>query len=207
MTFRIYAACIALSVPATAMAQTAVAPKNVTAEDVVTKPLSDMNLKKEEIPPILIAARDRPYSLAGLKSCAAVQSEVGKLNAVLGDDIDVMEEQSRGDKRGNSVGSIAKSIVGSLIPFGGVIREISGANANERQWQQAIYGGTARRAYLKGYGQQRGCRYPARAASPADIAMLQKTRAAEEAAKDRKDKGGKAEYEAKPVVQPVSRKR
>lgn len=184
MTFRILAACITLASSTSALAQTAVSPKDVTAEDVVTKPLSDMNLKKEEVPPVLIAAQDHPYSLAGLKTCKAVQAEVGRLDAVLGDDIDVAEEQSRGSKRGNSVGNIAKSIVGSLIPFGGIIREISGANANERQWQMAIYAGSARRAYLKGYGQQRGCRYPARAASATDIAMLQKARVAEEARKD-----------------------
>jgi len=189
------------------MAQTAVSPGNVTAEDVVTKPLSDMNLKKEEVPPILIAARNNPYSLSGMKSCASVQAEVGRLNAVLGDDIDVATEQTRGEKRGNTVGNIAKSIVGSLIPFGGVIREVSGANANERQWQQAIYAGASRRAYLKGYGQQRGCRYPARPASSADIARLQKARAMEEAGKDRKDKDtGNEKSDPKATSTPTPKK-
>ena len=41
-------------------AQTVVSPGHTTAEDVVTKPLTDMNIKKDEIPPILLAAQDRP---------------------------------------------------------------------------------------------------------------------------------------------------
>jgi hypothetical protein len=69
---------------------------------------------------------------------------------VLGDDIDVVEEKTAGEKRGNTVGSLAKSVVGSLIPFGGIIREISGANENQRQWQVALYAGSVRRAFIKG---------------------------------------------------------
>ena len=59
---------LALLVGATAapaFAQTAVAPSNVTAGDVATTPLSDLNLKKEEIPPILLAAREATYDLGG----------------------------------------------------------------------------------------------------------------------------------------------
>ncbi len=157
----------ALTTPAFAPAfgQTAVDPGNVTANDVVTKPLSDINLKKKPVPEVLEAAIERPYTLAGLKSCARIQTAVRGLDAVLGDDIDAVEELTRGQKRGNTAGNVAKSVVGSLIPFSGVIREISGANNNERRWQVAIYAGSVRRAFLKGVGLQRGCRYPARPAS------------------------------------------
>lgn len=148
-----------------ALAQTAVDPGNVTANDVVTKPLSDINLKKKMVPEVLEAAIERPYSLAGLRTCPRIQSAVRNLDAVLGDDIDAIEEKTRGEKRGNAAGHVAKSIVGSLIPFEGVIREISGANNHERQWQVAIYAGSVRRAFLKGVGLQKGCRYPARPAS------------------------------------------
>jgi hypothetical protein len=56
-------------------------------------------------------------------------------------------------------------VVGSLIPFRGIIRELSGANDQQRKVSTAIQAGVARRAYLKGVGQQRGCAYPARAAT------------------------------------------
>lgn len=188
---RIFATlCIVATVSplSSAAGQTAVDPGNVTAAEVVTKPLSDMNLRKDDVPPILIAARQDAYSVAGLRSCSAIQAEVRKLDAVLGDDIDVVEDKSLGEKRGNSVGNIAKSVVGSLIPFGGVIREISGANENQRQWNVAIYAGSVRRAYLKGMGAQKGCRYPARAASGSDFALIRAAREKAQAAKEAEKK-------------------
>ena len=126
---------------------------------------SDINLKKKAVPEVLQAAIERPYSLVGLKTCSRIQTAVRNLDAVLGDDIDAIAEKTRGEKRGNAAGQVAKSIVGSLIPFEGVIREISGANNHERRWQVAVYAGSVRRAFLKGVGLQRGCRYPARPAS------------------------------------------
>jgi hypothetical protein len=64
-----------------------------------------------------------------------------------------------------SPGRVAQSVVGSLIPFRGVIREISGANAHDRALREAVIAGVARRSFLKGIGQARGCRYPARSAT------------------------------------------
>jgi hypothetical protein len=195
-------------------AQTAVSEEKVTAGDVVTKPLSDFNIKKDEVPDILVAARNKPYDVTGLKKCPAIAAEVAKLDAVLGDDIDVARDD------GNStikMGNIAKSLVGSLIPFGGVIREISGANAQQRKWNEAIYAGSVRRAFLKGVGEQRGCKYPARSATPKDVSALWLARDAAEAKEGKKDSGDAkddkksekekssksepARFESKPVVQ------
>jgi len=156
-----------------ALAQTVVAPENVKAGDVVAKPLDDLNLRKDEIPPILIAAREDTYGLNGVRTCPALAGEIGRLDAVLGPDIDVVSDKTRDEKRGNTVGTVAKSVIGSFIPFGGVIREVTGAAGRERQSQVALYAGASRRAFLKGYGQARGCRYPARAATPAQAAAIQ----------------------------------
>jgi len=179
--------------PLPAAAQTAVDQPNVTAEDVATKPLSDMNLKKDEIPPLLLQARTAPYDLTGLNRCAALGSAITQLDAVLGDDIEIVDAKTDAEKRGNSVGNIAKALVGSLIPFGGVIREVSGANAQQRAWNEAIYAGSVRRAFLKGVGQHKGCNYPARPATAREAAEIsaqrETARLAEEAAKEaKKDK-------------------
>jgi hypothetical protein len=163
----------ALAAAPCAAAQTVVAPQNVTAGDVVTSPLETLNIKKDEIPPILNAAREDSYSLAGLRTCRAIGAEIVQLDAVLGPDIDVASDKTQGEKRGNAVGNIAKSVISSFIPFGGVIRQMTGAADRERQWQVALYAGASRRAFLKGYGQARGCRYPARAATPAQAAAIQ----------------------------------
>jgi hypothetical protein len=81
---------------------------------------------------------------------------VGQLNGVLGEDVDSAR------KRGKAVipGKVAQDIVGGIIPFRGVVREITGANAESRALQQAIYAGFARRAFLKGVGLQKDADTP-----------------------------------------------
>lgn len=220
LRFALLPCTCAIALPA--IGQTAVSQDQVTVGDVVTSPLSDLNIKKDEVPAVLVTAREKPYSLGGMGRCPAISSEIAQLDAVLGDDIDI----ARDDGGSNiSVGNVAKSLVRSLIPFGGVIRELSGANAQERKWNEAIYAGSVRRAFLKGVGQQRGCKYPARTASAKDAATLWAKRDAAAAAekdekakpektaetkpkdakKSGKDAKGRAvKYEAKPVVQPTS---
>ena len=137
-----------------------VTEKNVSAADVVTTPLSDLNLRKGEIPPVLIEAGDQAYSLDGASTCQQLSATVTRLDAALGEDIDL--PQAGGQR--TSGGRMAQSVVGSFIPFRGLIREVSGASGRERELQAAILAGVARRAFLKGVGQARGCRYPARSA-------------------------------------------
>ena len=57
---------------------------------------------------------------------------------------------------------VAKGLVGSIIPFRGLVREVSGAAGDQRKAEAAVRAGLARRAYLKGLGQGKGCKYPAR---------------------------------------------
>jgi hypothetical protein len=144
--------------------------RDVGAKDVALTPLSDLGLRKGEIPQLLIQAQVEPYDLAGLNRCPQIAAAIGELDAILGDDIDVAIA------KGQAIlpGRVAQSVVGSFIPFRGVIRELSGASAQDRKIQAAIYAGTARRSFLKGVGQQRGCRYPARSATPGIIAAAER---------------------------------
>jgi len=155
--------------------------RDPSAVDVIATPATDLNLKKGEIPPILVAAAQSPYGLAGMRRCADLAAEVSRLDAVLGDDIDIAQTPSRRV----SAGKVAQSVVGSFIPFRGIIREISGASEQERKQQLAIYAGSTRRSFLKGVGYQRGCPWPARSATPAMLARI----ASENAAKA--EPGGK----------------
>jgi hypothetical protein len=159
-----------------------VTQRDPNAVDVIATPASDLNLKKDEIPPILLAAEDDPYGLAGMRRCADLSAEVRRFDAVLGDDFDLAEASGRKI----SAGRVAQSVVGSFIPFRGLIREVSGANAQERRLQNAVYAGSARRAFLKGVGLQRGCPWPARPATPAMVARAAQDAAARDAAKDGK---------------------
>ena len=179
-------ASAAIVLPAVASAQDKpaepdkpITERDVGAKDVALTPLSDLNLRKGEIPPLLIAAQEQPYDLTGLSRCPALAAAIGELDAVLGDDLDVA--QAKGQQL--SPGRVAQSVARAFIPFNGVIRELSGANNQERKIQTAIYAGTARRSFLKGVGQQRGCRYPARSATPHVIAAAQAEAEAAQAAR------------------------
>lgn len=158
--------------------------KDVTAGDVAATPVTDLNLKKGEIPPLLTAAIQRPYTLQGLGGCQQLAAAIGELDAVLGDDIDVPQP---GGRR-TTPGHVAQEVAGSFIPFRGVIREVSGANSRNRELQSAIYAGVARRSFLKGIGESRGCRYPARSITPEVYARRQAELEARQAAGKTQDR-------------------
>jgi len=125
--------------------------------DSVTEPFDG-----KEAPEKLKAIQDDPYSLAGLGKCAAIIREVQELNAVLGPDVNERVDKSLAKKREETAGRVAGTVAGSVIPFGGLIGEVTGANAERRRYAEAVYAGTVRRGFLKGVGLQRGCKAPAR---------------------------------------------
>lgn len=154
---------VALSSPALAQG---VAQPTPTVEDVITKPLADVNLKKREMPPELLAIRDHPYASEGLTTCTAIMTEIEKLNGALGPDFDEVEVDEETRKRKQDVANAAGGLVSSLIPFRSLIREISGAGRADRDYREALYAGVVRRGYLKGLGQARNCPAPARPLHP-----------------------------------------
>jgi hypothetical protein len=143
--------------------------REVGARDVAQTPLKDLNLRKDPIPEVLLRAVDAPYSVEGLSKCGHYAAAVEELDVVLGIDFDVASPEDRRI----SAGRVAQSIVGSFIPFRGVVREVSGAAKHERDFQEAILHGMMRRAFLKGMGLKLGCAYPARPADDATRARIQ----------------------------------
>ncbi|MDJ0641648.1 MAG: hypothetical protein QNJ15_02420 [Erythrobacter sp.] len=127
-------------------------------EDVARTPLSDLNIDSKDIPPVLIAAAGDPYAFDGLASCNDIVARIAELDQVLGSDYDLVGEADTGI----SEGKIAQGVVGSIIPFRGLVREVSGAAGDERKLRAAATAGMVRRGFLKGIGLQRGCDYPAR---------------------------------------------
>ncbi|MEO0591733.1 MAG: hypothetical protein AAFZ11_14415 [Pseudomonadota bacterium] len=159
MVRAILASALALSL-ANVSASPAAAQKvdKEDVKDVAETPLEDIGLTKEEIAEILLAAAENPYAPAGNGRCAALIEEIEKLTSVLGDDIDALEDK---DAKINGKNA-AKGLFGSIIPFRGVVREISGAAGNQRKAEAAVTAGMVRRGYLKGLGQAKGCKYPGR---------------------------------------------
>lgn len=154
------AAGLVLAAPLAARDPEPVTDREPGVRDVATTPITDLNLAQDPIPPVLLAAKEAPYLSEGISDCAAIGGAIAELDQVLGPDLDIA--QSERDRI--SAGRIAKSAVGSLIPFRSIIREISGAADHQREFEAAILAGAMRRAYLKGLGQQMGCAYPARPA-------------------------------------------
>ncbi|MFM5913445.1 MAG: hypothetical protein ACKOPR_01680 [Chakrabartia godavariana] len=160
---RRFSVLLVLTSPAAAQGVGQPAP---TVEDVITRPLADVNLKRREMPPELIAIRDHPYAAEALTSCAAIGAEIEKLNTALGPDFDEVEVDEASRKRKEDVANAAGGLVSSLIPFRSLVREISGAGRADRDYREALYAGVVRRGYLKGLGQARNCPAPARPLHP-----------------------------------------
>jgi len=137
--------------------------------DAVTAPLTDLNLKRVRIPQILLDAMQRPYDLNGLDRCETIADEVTKLDTVLGADLDEPppppDTSTMGQKGGRmakkaGVGAVTRA-TRSIIPFRGLVREMTGAERHEKEVNAAIQAGKVRRAYLKGVGMNKNCAPPA----------------------------------------------
>jgi hypothetical protein len=154
--------CFALSSAAAAPPGEKPQDAGAAMGDAVTQPLADINLKRRTVPAELSAILGNPYALDGVRTCRQIISEVQKLNAVLGDDVDRIEVDPNSRKRREGAAGVTRGVISSLIPFRSLIREVSGARASEEDYREAIFAGVIRRGFLKGYGQARRCRAPGR---------------------------------------------
>jgi hypothetical protein len=145
---------VALACPAAGLAQDKHDSTMKDAGEVASQPVRDVGLAKTKIPPVLLEASDGPYDLTGMGSCAAIANEIRALSHEIGPDFD-------SGKPGRKA-SLAKvggaAVVNSLIPFRGVVREVSGAAAADRALLAAQQAGFARRGFLRGVGLSRHCR-------------------------------------------------
>ena len=189
--------------PALAAQEKPITDSDPDAMDVAKTPVTDLNIDKQDIPELLIAAQRQPYTLRGLPTCGPLIAAVNDLDQLLGPDIDLPQEA----RDRISAGRVAKTVVGSFIPFRGLIREVSGANDHDRKVRAAIQAGLARRGFLKGVGRSRGCSYPARPASRKDIAAAMMQRAVEDTdqrgkpVQEEQRKNSNPRYSSEPVVQ------
>jgi hypothetical protein len=136
--------------------------------DAATSPLTDLNLIRADIPPVLIAAQKAPYAVPADAGCASLTVQVEAIDAVLGADLDVPPSDTnpglipRGQEAAtkSAVGAIRGAAEG-LIPYRSWVRKLSGAERYSREVSAAIAAGIVRRSFLKGLGQAAGCQTPA----------------------------------------------
>jgi len=129
------------------------------AAKIVSQPVRDVGVGKSKIPPPLAKAVDSPYGLEGLKTCKQLAGALEELNGVLGPDFaaGTKYHENHAAKLAEAGG---KTVVNSLIPFRGLVREVSGAAPADRRFQAAVDTGYARRGFLRGVYIQRRCKPP-----------------------------------------------
>lgn len=129
------------------------------AAEIGAQPARDLGASERKVPAILQKAYTAPYDVKHSKDCRSISREIAELNKVLGDDYASQNEYSE-----NRAGKIAeaggKTLINSVIPFRGVIREITGAAPDDRRMSAAVDAGLARRGFLRGISYKQGCRKP-----------------------------------------------
>lgn len=147
----------ALLLPATLAAQEKKDDTLSEAGRIASRPAQDVGIAKSKVPLVLRRAAAAPYSRKGTGTCAQLTGGIRALDGALGPDFDDRSPVSE-----NKAGKIAKvageALVDSIIPFRGLVREVSGAAGAQRRLQAATYAGLARRGFLRGLYQSRGCR-------------------------------------------------
>ena len=137
--------------------------------DAARAPLRDLNLMKEEIPPLLLSI-DYPYKIDGPVYCDNLIAEVSALDDVLGVGLDHYKEKGSLNEQAaeaatNAATNALEDAATGWIPYRSVLRRLTGATKHERALAKAYQRGRIRRAFLKGIGGAFQCPYPARPSS------------------------------------------
>lgn len=148
--------------------QKSASPKKAALDEAVGAPLIDLNLVRAAIPSALHNAKKNPYAQPLDQTCEGIATEIHKLDEVLGADLDSQPTEKnpslveRGvDDLGKASLSAIKRTTESVIPFRNWVRKLTGAERHSNAVEAAIAAGGIRRAYLKGFGQSKGCHAPA----------------------------------------------
>ena len=127
-------------------------------------PLHDLNIVRQGIPPVLLAAISDPYAVVNPSTCPVIAARIRELTVALGADFDqpvTPQTPSLTTRNGKIAVYLIRVGAESLLPFSGVVRTLSGAQQHDQLIIEAITAGSVRRGYLKGLGEARHCPSPA----------------------------------------------
>src|SRR5580693_1160143 len=108
-------------------------------------PLHDLNITRQGIPPVLLAAITNPYDLPSPLNCRELTRQSPSLT----------------QKNGKVALALMHGAAESLLPFAGFVRTLTGAQRHDQLVIEAITAGSVRRGYLKGLGEAHHCARPA----------------------------------------------
>lgn len=153
---RSFVAAVAILAVSSASAQTGQKKEsNVKqAGEVVSQPVRDVGIEKTKTPPLLVQASENPYGMSGAATCGQIATSIRNLSALIGPDY----TSTAAPKKQSIVKAGGQAVVNSLIPFRGIVREVSGAAPAERRYSAAVTAGFARRGFLRGLQRARNCR-------------------------------------------------
>jgi len=132
--------------------------------DAATTPLSDLNIKKADIPAVLVSAQKNPYRMPAPQNCVAIALEIRDLDEALGADLDApvtgdkpsLMHKASGVASDQAVNAVQRTAQ-DLIPFRGWVRKLSGAERHSSHVSACIMAGSVRRAFLKGVAASQSC--------------------------------------------------
>ena len=136
---------------------------SANVQNAAEAPLHDLNLVRQKIPPVLLAALADPYARPRPFNCRTIVADVEGLREALGGDFDEPDNPQRPSlttQRG-VVLRIAHGAAEMLLPFAGFVSTLSGAGKHDQLVSEVIIAGSVRRSYLKGLGEAYRCPFPA----------------------------------------------
>jgi len=148
---------VAMLASSPALAQNKQQSTTERAGDIAEQPARDVGAVKTKIPPVLQNAAASPYSLSGLSGlskCTQIADAFDELGEALGPDF----VQGVNRKKSRKVKVTGDTVAGLIVPFRGLVREVSGAASAQRELNAAVDAGFARRGFLRGVYQTRGCK-------------------------------------------------
>ena len=123
-----------------------------------SQPFRDLSLIREVAPDPLLRAAEAPYSLADIRDCDSAAKALMALDAVLGPDISANAKTGAPQIQGLAAGLVSGAVG---LPFRGVVRVVTGAEARDRALRTAVLAGMVRRGFIKGRMGLSGCDPPA----------------------------------------------
>lgn len=125
----------------------------------IAQPFDDLNLIGDSPAQVLLRAQTTPFRAPA--DCAAAAREILRLDMALAPHL---PQSTPTDEPSALAGAVIRSL--ARLPFRGVVRRLSGAEAKAEARRVAVFAGVQRRGYLEGW------RAPPRCARPVDGAAL-----------------------------------
>ena len=106
---------------------------------------SGLGLTGAEIPAVLRHTKADPYKAPSAPACLTIPFEITQLNELIGADLD-----AQGPAQDKSLTDRGIQMSRGMVPYGGLVRFVTGANKKDQELREAILAGYARRGYLRG---------------------------------------------------------